>query len=80
MRCRLSLLLAIGVNSEGYREILGICEDRILREIRRRTHVVGAFPDGQSALRPGYVTSLAAVGDELNLDQRRCFANERLTV
>ena len=24
--------------------------ERILREIRRRTHVVGAFPDGQSAL------------------------------
>ncbi len=24
--------------------------DRILREIRRRTRVVGAFPDGQSAL------------------------------
>jgi hypothetical protein len=25
-------------------------EERILREIRRRTRVVGAFPDGQSAL------------------------------
>ena len=24
--------------------------ERILREIRRRTHVAGAFPDGQSAL------------------------------
>ena len=24
--------------------------ERILREIRRRTRVVGAFPDGQSAL------------------------------
>jgi len=24
--------------------------ERIMREIRRRTHVVGAFPDGQSAL------------------------------
>jgi transposase-like protein len=24
--------------------------ERILREIRRRTHVVGALPDGQSAL------------------------------
>src|SRR5262245_65448817 len=104
-----SLLVAIGVNSEGYREILGICEgakedkagwgaflirvieklrgfrltkaaelaeagieetltyyafpeehwrrirtnnplERLLREIRRRTRVVGAFPDGQSAL------------------------------
>src|SRR5919109_1095693 len=115
-----SLLVAIGVNQSGYREILGICEgakedksgwsaflkhlkerglkgvrlitsdaciglaesaaelveaaveetltyygfpeehwrrirtnnplERILREIRRRTRVVGAFPDGQSAL------------------------------
>ena len=104
-----SLLVAIGVNESGYREILGICEgakedksgwseflirvieklrglrlsraaelveaaieetlayyafpeehwrrirtnnplERILREIRRRTRVVGAFPDGQSAL------------------------------
>jgi transposase-like protein len=95
-----SLLVAIGVNERGYREILGICEgakedkgglervpqafqrtrvegcpaehlgctyyafpeehwrrirtnnplERILREIRRRTRVVGAFPDGQSAL------------------------------
>src|SRR5262249_51146708 len=26
--------------------------ERILREIRRRTRVVGAFPDGQSALNP----------------------------
>ena len=26
--------------------------ERILREIRRRTRVVGAFPDGQSALQP----------------------------
>jgi putative transposase len=90
----------IGVNAEGYRDILGIVEgakedkagwklrdqrltraaelveasiaetlgyyafpeehwrrirtnnplERILREIRRRTRVVGAFPDGQSAL------------------------------
>jgi putative transposase len=27
--------------------------ERILREIRRRTRVVGAFPDGQSALNLG---------------------------
>jgi hypothetical protein len=26
--------------------------ERMLREIRRRTRVVGAFPDGQSALQP----------------------------
>ncbi len=26
--------------------------ERIMREIRRRTRVVGAFPDGQSALNP----------------------------
>ena len=26
--------------------------ERILREIRRRTRVVGSFPDGQSALNP----------------------------
>ena len=38
--------------------------ERILREIRRRTRVVGAFPDGQSALnlaaaRLGYIASIA---------------------
>ncbi len=27
--------------------------ERIMREIRRRTRVVGAFPDGQAALKPG---------------------------
>ncbi|MEM7296422.1 MAG: transposase [Pseudomonadota bacterium] len=26
--------------------------ERIMREIRRRTRVVGAFPDGQSCLNP----------------------------
>ena len=31
--------------------------ERLLREIRRRTRVVGAFPDGQSALNPGPATS-----------------------
>jgi Transposase, Mutator family len=41
--------------------------ERILREIKRRTRVVGTFPDGQSALnrtspRLGYVTSLAPRG------------------
>lgn len=91
-----SLLVAISVNAEGYRETLGVVEgakedkaswggflkhlkerglggaqlivyfafpeehwrwlrtnnplERIMREIRRRTRVVGAFPDGQSAL------------------------------
>lgn len=33
-----SVLVAIGVNDEGF------------REVRRRTRVVGAFPDGESAL------------------------------
>ena len=39
--------------------------ERILREIRRRTRVVGEFPDGQSALNlttPGCATSLARRG------------------
>jgi transposase-like protein len=39
--------------------------ERILREIRRRTRVVGAFPDGQSASispRRDYVTSPAPLG------------------
>src|SRR5260370_675818 len=74
-----SLLVAISVNAEGYRQILGIVEgakedkagwsaflahlearcrrirtnnqlERIMREIRRRTRVVGAFPDGNSAI------------------------------
>ena len=29
--------------------------ERLVREIRRRTRVVGAFPDGQSALMDNYV-------------------------
>ncbi|EAQ77160.1 hypothetical protein DSM3645_15190 [Blastopirellula marina DSM 3645] len=39
--------------------------ERIMKEIRRRTRVVGAFPDGQSALMlvaPGYATSPARTG------------------
>ena len=39
--------------------------ERILREIRRHTRVVGSFPDGQSALnllRPGCGTSPAPLG------------------
>ena len=34
--------------------------ERILREIRRRTRVVGAFPDGQSALNVAAVESCDA--------------------
>ena len=94
-----SVLIAIGVNQDGYREILGACEglkedtaswknffvwlkergltgvkqitgdkamvfpsehwsrirtnntlERLNKEIRRRTRVVGTFPDGESAL------------------------------
>ena len=46
-----SLLVAIGVNDRGWRRIrTNNPLERILREIRRRTRVVGAFPDGQSAL------------------------------
>ena len=39
--------------------------ERILREIRRRTRVVGAFPDGNprsTSLAPGYATSPAQRG------------------
>jgi len=38
--------------------------ERILREIRRRTRLVGAFPDGQSALNlaAGCATSPALLG------------------
>jgi hypothetical protein len=38
--------------NEGYGAVLSLDPNlkRILREIRRRTRVVGAFPDGQSAL------------------------------
>jgi transposase-like protein len=81
MRCwagevkNVSVLVAIGVDQDGYRHVLGVQEgaketlsyydfprqhwrslrtnnplERLMREIRRRTRVVGAFPDGQSAL------------------------------
>jgi len=33
---------------------------RLMREIRRRTRVVGAFPDGQSALTPARLWHVAA--------------------
>jgi transposase-like protein len=36
--------------------------ERILREIRRRTRVVGAFPDGQSALNPAAARSRHIAG------------------
>ena len=36
--------------SEARRDTRAGHYERILREIRRRTRVVGAFPDGQSAL------------------------------
>ena len=64
-------MVAIGVNPEGRREIVGCAEtlaytdlpmqhwtkirtnnaiERLNREIRRRTRIVGTFPDGKSAL------------------------------
>lgn len=66
-----AVMVAIGVNPEGRREIVGCAEtlaytdlpmqhwtrirtnnaiERLNREIRRRTRVVGTFPDGKSAL------------------------------
>jgi transposase-like protein len=62
-----SLLVTIGVNDEGFREILAVAEgskedkaswttflrhlrEHGLREVRRITRAVGAFPDGKSAL------------------------------
>lgn len=68
-----AVMVAIGVNPEGRREIAGCAEtlaytdlpmqhwtrirtnnaiERLNREIRRRTRVVGTFPDGKSALMP----------------------------
>lgn len=66
-----SITVAIGVNDNGDREVIGCAEtltyaafpmshwvrirtnnaiERLNREIRRRTRVVGTFPDGKSAL------------------------------
>ena len=54
-----SVLVAIGVNKDGFREILEAAEgmkgtnnltERVNREIRRRTRAIGAFPDSNSAL------------------------------
>ena len=68
-----AVMIAIGVSSEGRREIVGCAKtlayadfpmqhwtrirtnnaiERPNREIRRRTRVVGTFPDGKSALMP----------------------------
>jgi transposase-like protein len=44
--------------------------ERILRKIRRRTRVVGAFPDGQSAL------NLAAARLRQRVADRRVLAGE----
>jgi hypothetical protein len=49
--------------------------ERILREIRRRTRVVGAFPDGQSASTsplPGYATSPARHGRPRDISTSSC--------
>ena len=48
---------------------------RLLREIRRRTRVVGAFPDGESAPtlpRLGYVTSPARRGRPSDISTSDC--------
>ena len=37
-------------NTKPLSNFIRIDDERIMREIRRRTRVVGAFPDGQSAL------------------------------
>jgi putative transposase len=39
--------------------------ERILREIRRRTRVLGAFPDGQSALKLAAARLRHIAGDRL---------------
>jgi transposase-like protein len=55
--------------------------ERIMREIRRRTRVVGAFPDGKSALmlvcaRLRHVTT-TAWGEKRYLNMQRLFEQER---
>ncbi|HSW01076.1 MAG TPA: transposase [Sedimentisphaerales bacterium] len=49
--------------SEHHRQIrTNSMLERIMREIRRRTRVVGAFPDGRSALMPAAATARVRVG------------------
>ena len=49
-----SILVAVGVNAEGCQHWRSLRTnnplERLMREIRRRTRAVGAFPDGNSAM------------------------------
>ncbi len=59
--------------------------ERILREIRRRTRVVGSFPDGQSALNLAAARLRHVAGSEwstkryLSMDLLKNYVQERTT-
>ena len=77
-------MLGIALPSTHWRRIrTNNALERLLREVRRRTRVVGVFPDGQSALNLAAARLRYVAGSEwstrryLNMDLLREAADDR---